>query len=108
MNPLQASAFFFFVVVPHITDAIQDWVTRVSCEPVEKDTNADVCIIEVSEQEKSIIFLHIFILQPHGAKKVIFTACHLGKLKLTFTSPNVISTSLKNVLMRPIDLTVLL
>ncbi|CAH3018310.1 unnamed protein product, partial [Porites evermanni] len=34
-------------VVPHITDAIQDWVTRVSGEPVEKDTNADVCIIEL-------------------------------------------------------------
>ena len=33
-----------------------------------------------------------------GAKKVIFTACHLGKLKLTFTSPNIISTSPKNVL----------
>ena len=33
-----------------------------------------------------------------GAKKVIFTACHSGKLKLTFTSPNVISTSPKNVL----------
>ena len=57
MNPLPA--FFLFVVVPHITDAIQDWVTRVSGEPVEKDTNADVCIIEVSEQEKSIIFSHL-------------------------------------------------
>ena len=34
-----------------------------------------------------------------GAKKVIFTACHLGKLKLTFTSPNIISTSPKKVLM---------
>ena len=34
-----------------------------------------------------------------GAKKVIFTACHSGKLKLTFTSPNIISTSPKNVLM---------
>ena len=34
-----------------------------------------------------------------GAKKVIFTACHLGKLKLTFTSTDVISTSPKNVLM---------
>ena len=32
-------------------------------------------------------------------KKVIFTACHSGKLKLTFTSPNIISTSPKNVLM---------
>ena len=34
-----------------------------------------------------------------GAKKVIFTACYFGKLKLTFTSPNIISTSPKNVFM---------
>ena len=34
-----------------------------------------------------------------GAKKVTFTVCHSGKLKLTFTSPNIISTSPKNVLM---------
>ena len=33
------------------------------------------------------------------AKKVTFTACHSGKLKLTFTCPNIISTSPKNVLM---------
>ena len=35
-----------------------------------------------------------------GAKKVIFTACHSGKLKLAFTSPNIISTSPKSVLVR--------
>ena len=34
-----------------------------------------------------------------GAKKVVFIACHSGKLKLTFTIPNIISTSPKNVLM---------
>ena len=34
-----------------------------------------------------------------GAKKVTFTVCHSGKLKLTFTSPNIISTSPKSVLM---------
>ena len=34
-----------------------------------------------------------------GAKKVTFTACHSGKLKLTFSSPNIISTSPRNVLM---------
>ena len=33
------------------------------------------------------------------AKKVIFKACHSGKLKLTFISPNIISTNPKNVLM---------
>ena len=32
-----------------------------------------------------------------GAKKVIFKACHSGKLKLAYTSPNVISTSPKNI-----------
>ena len=29
--------------------------------------------------------------QVQGAKKIIFTACHLGKLKLAVTSPDVIS-----------------
>ena len=38
---------FFFVVVPHVTDAIQDWVARVAFQPVEKKIKADVCIIEV-------------------------------------------------------------
>ena len=41
-------------------------------------------------------------------KKVIFTVCDSGKLELAFTSPNVISTSPKNVLMSRIDFTVLL
>ena len=43
-----------------------------------------------------------------GAKKVIFTACHSGKLKLVFNSPDVISTSPKNVLTNRIGFTVLL
>ena len=38
-------------------------------------------------------------IATQGAKKVIFTACHSGKLKPTFTNPNIISTSPKNVLM---------
>ena len=36
--------------------------------------------------------------ERHGTKKIIFTACHLGKLKLAFTSPDVISTNPKNFL----------
>lgn len=45
-------ANYFFVhfvsVVPHITDAVQEWVERVSKIPVD-DTNQEpeVCIIEV-------------------------------------------------------------
>lgn len=50
------------IVVPHITDAIQDWVTKVSGEPVENETKADVCIIEVSENEQYIIFFNFFKL----------------------------------------------
>ena len=42
------------------------------------------------------------------AKKIIFTACHSGKLELAFTSPDVISTSPKNFLTSRIDFTVLL
>ena len=37
--------------------------------------------------------------EGQGAKKAIFTAYHSGKLKLTFTGPNIISASPKNVLM---------
>ena len=43
-----------------------------------------------------------------GAKKVVFKACHSGKLKLACTSPNVISTSPKKILMSRIDFTVLI
>ena len=47
-------------------------------------------------------------LIDQGAKKIIFTACHSGKLKLTFTSPDVISTSPKSFLTSRVDCTVLL
>ena len=43
-----------------------------------------------------------------GAKKIIFTACHPGKLKLAFTCPDVISTSRKSFFMSRIYFTVLL
>lgn len=35
-------------VVPHITDAIQDWIERVANVPVESDKSVpDVCVIEL-------------------------------------------------------------
>ena len=40
------------------------------------------------------------------AKKIIFRACHTGKLKLAFTSPAIISTSTESVLRSRIDFTV--
>ena len=45
--------------------------------------------------------------RAQGAKEVIFKAFHSGMLKLACTSPNVISTSHKNILMSRIDFTVL-
>ena len=55
-------------------------------------------------------WLKMFILRLRcsGCKESIFTACHSGKLKLAFTSPNGISTSPPNFLMSRIDFTVLL
>jgi CTP synthase len=35
-------------VIPHITDAVQDWIERVARIPVEEgEDEADICIIEV-------------------------------------------------------------
>lgn len=40
--------FFFLKVVPHITDAIKDWIESVSLIPVDgKEGQADVCVIEL-------------------------------------------------------------
>ena len=47
------------------------------------------CATEWEKNEKRIF-------HSKGAKKVIFKACHSGKLKLSYTSTNVISTSPKN------------
>ena len=43
-----------------------------------------------------------------GAKKILFMfiACHSGKLKLAFTSPDIVSTSRKCFLMSRIDFTI--
>ena len=55
---------------------------------------------------KLILKISIWIVQ--GAKiNIIFTACHSGKLKLAFTSPDVILTSPESFLTSRIDFTVL-
>ena len=43
------------------------------------------------------------LVMSQGAKKIVLTACHSGKLKLAFTSPDVISTSPKTFLTSRID-----
>lgn len=34
-------------VVPHITDAIQEWVERVAQQPVKGNVKPEVCIVEL-------------------------------------------------------------
>ena len=42
----------YCVVVPHITDAIMDWVERVAKIPVDGDHQMpEVCIVEVSQMK---------------------------------------------------------
>ena len=42
-------------------------------------------------------------METQGAKKIIFKTCHLDKLNLEFTSPDVISTSPKSFLISRIN-----
>ena len=51
---------------------------------------------------------NITIYKQQCAKEIIFTAYHLGKLKLAVTSPDVISTSPRRFLTSRIDFIVLL
>lgn len=48
---LQFKVYFSFKVVPHITDAIQEWVERVAQKPVSSDgtKQPEICIIEVGK-----------------------------------------------------------
>jgi CTP synthase len=55
--------------VPHITNAIQDWIERVAMIPVDgKDGPADVCVIElggtigVHEIVLFVVFLELFLV----------------------------------------------
>ena len=50
-----------------------------------------VCKVMVMTFFLKIINYYLFGAMQ-GAKKIIFTVCHLGKVKLAFTSPDIIST----------------
>ena len=63
---------------------------------------------EPARSQKIASLFSLPSVEEQGAKNIIFTACHSGKLKLAFTSPDVISTSPKISLTSTIDFTVLL
>ena len=52
-----------------------------------------VCKVMVMTFFFKIINYYLYLFGAmQGAKKIIFTVCHLGKVKLAFTSPDIIST----------------
>lgn len=49
-----------FLVVPHITDAIQEWVMKQATVCVDDDgVEPEVCVIEVSSSQ---VIVHFFII----------------------------------------------
>ena len=49
-------------VVPHVTDAIQEWIERVAQVPVDgKEGPADVCVIELGGTIGKLFFAQILI-----------------------------------------------
>lgn len=51
-------SLLYLQVVPHITDAIQEWIERVAQIPVDgKEGPADVCVIELGGTIGKLIFL---------------------------------------------------
>ena len=81
---------------------------------IKRELTVIKCMIFHVQQRCSISthskvkFLTTDLPGNQGAKKIIFTACHSGKLKLAFTSPDVISTSSKSFSSSRIDFTFLL
>ena len=113
-------------------ESIQHGATRLICDLINLERLSELSWSTLELRRKYLCWVHLYKI-IHGysdvdyttyvdltcptrtrsnhdqdAKKIIFTACHLGKLKLVFTSPDVISTSPKNVLTSRIDFTVLL
>ena len=75
----------------HVICNITDTCKEVICLIEDLNLNRIIVIDDLKDGH------HIYCgtqktVNTQGAKKVIFTACHSGKLKLAFTSPNVIST----------------
>ena len=59
---------------------------------------ADLFVNDFAQHDRilrRLLSVHLMKYMDQGAKKIIFTACHSGKLKLSFTSPDVFCLSLE-------------
>ena len=68
------ASVYCITVVPHITDAIQEWVERVSKVPVDGDNKVpDVCIIEVQYFKRDKFMRGRLLLKKSSCLIVLLT-----------------------------------
>ncbi|KAL1231065.1 CTP synthase [Trichinella spiralis] len=71
-------------VIPHITDAIQEWVERVACQPVDgSDIAPDICIIELGGtigDIESMPFVEAFRQFQFRVRRDNFLSVHVSLL----------------------------
>ncbi|KRX28169.1 CTP synthase 2 [Trichinella nelsoni] len=71
-------------VIPHITDAIQEWVERVACQPVDgSDIAPDICIIELGGtigDIESMPFVEAFRQFQFRVRRENFLSVHVSLL----------------------------
>lgn len=79
---------FFIQVVPHITNAIKEWIQRVASIPVDgTDDSADVCVIELggtvgkADSLLSIYFLQLLYNIPRTGPVNIFCVTFVGDIE---------------------------
>lgn len=84
---------FFAVVIPHITDAIQEWVQRVAEIPVTPEkTPPKVCIVELGGtigDIESMSFVEAFRQFQFRVKRENFCVAHVSLVPMVsgrFTS----------------------
>ena len=105
VKPWKIVVDLFFTITFTVMTSISIEVSQKSVRMIKrkqiKSFSWSVLLLNIALNQSELSKLNWTVKQFifQGAKKVTFTACHSGKLKLTFTSPNIISTSPKNVLM---------
>lgn len=96
-------------VIPHVTDAIQDWVEKVAHQPVdESGAPPEVCIIEVSihgpcsariEHSRADKVLHSF--QSSSSEELSVTSSrHLSSRRCVNSSSESVKTTLPSCTFR--------
>lgn len=89
-------------MVPHITDAIQEWVDKVSCIPVTEDGNKpQVCVVELGGtigDIEGMPFVEAFRQFQFRVKKENFCVAHVSlvpQVRNLIIKRNIIETLMK-------------